>query len=87
MFRDTRYYEYYLPVEPGQTLVLYTDGATEASKPDGCEFGRDRLEQKVREGKDLSAKELIKSLHDAILEWTDGRGSSDDVTFVIIKAL
>ena len=26
MFRDTRYYEYYLTFEPGQTLVLYTDG-------------------------------------------------------------
>jgi hypothetical protein len=41
----------------------------------------------VREGRNLSAKELIKSLHNAILEWTDGRGSSDDVTFVIVKAL
>jgi sigma-B regulation protein RsbU (phosphoserine phosphatase) len=87
MFRDTRYYEYYVPIEPGQTLVLYTDGATEAAGTDGCEFGRDRLEEKVREGKDLSAKELIKSLHGAILEWTDGRGSSDDVTFVVVKAL
>jgi sigma-B regulation protein RsbU (phosphoserine phosphatase) len=87
MFRDTRYYEYYLPVESGQTLVLYTDGATEAASSDGSEFGRDRLAEKVYEGRHLGARELIKSLHDAILEWTDGRGSSDDVTFVIVKAL
>jgi sigma-B regulation protein RsbU (phosphoserine phosphatase) len=87
MFRDTRYYEYYLPVESGQTLVLYTDGATEAASGDGCEFGRERLAEKVREGRHLGARELIKSLHGAILEWTDGRGSSDDVTFVIVKAL
>jgi sigma-B regulation protein RsbU (phosphoserine phosphatase) len=87
MFKDTRYYEYYLPVESGQMLVLYTDGATEAASAEGCEFGRERLEQKVREGRHLPAKELIKSLHDAILEWTDGRGSADDVTFVIVKAL
>jgi sigma-B regulation protein RsbU (phosphoserine phosphatase) len=87
MFKDTRYYEYYLPVESGQMLVLYTDGATEAAGEEGCEFGRARLEEKVREGRHLSAKELIKSLHDAILEWTDGRGSADDVTFVIVKAL
>lgn len=87
MFRDTRYYEYYLPVESGQTLVLYTDGVTEAATPDGCEFGRDRLEKTVRENRELSAKELIKSLHSAILEWTGGAGSSDDVTFVIVKAL
>ena len=87
MFRDTRYYEYYLPIESGQTLVLYTDGATEAGSLDGCEFGRDRLEEQVRANRHLSAKELIKSLHSAILEWTGGLGSSDDVTFVIVKAL
>jgi phosphoserine phosphatase RsbU/P len=87
MFKDTRYYEYYLPVESGQTLLLYTDGATEASSADGCEFGRERLEEKMREGRNLSAKELIKFLHSAILEWTDGRGSADDVTFVVVKAL
>src|SRR6266851_4513931 len=34
MFRDTRYYEYYLTLEPGQTLVLYTDGVTEAFNRD-----------------------------------------------------
>jgi sigma-B regulation protein RsbU (phosphoserine phosphatase) len=87
MFRDTRYYEYYLPVESGQTLVLYTDGATEAESADGCEYGRDRFEQKVREGRHLPAKELIKFLHADILEWTGGRGSGDDVTFVVVKAL
>jgi phosphoserine phosphatase RsbU/P len=87
MFLDTRYYEYYLPVEPGQLLVLYTDGATEAASPDSCEYGRDRFERKVREGRHLPAKELIKFLHDDILDWTGGRGSGDDVTFVIVKAL
>src|SRR5438270_8409211 len=30
MFRNTRYYEYYQSIEPGQLLVLYTDGVTEA---------------------------------------------------------
>jgi len=87
MFQGTRYYEYYLPVEQGQTLVLYTDGATEAASPDGCEYGRDRFEQRVREGRHLSAKGLIKSLHEDIMEWTGGRGSGDDVTFVVVKAL
>ena len=88
MFKDARYYEYYLPIESGQTLVLYTDGATEATAPDGVtEYGRERLERKVREGRELSARELIKFIHADILEWTGGRGSGDDVTFVIIKAL
>ncbi len=86
MFRDTRYYEYYLPIETGQTLVLYTDGATEAINNDGEEYGRDRLERIVREGRTSSARELIDLIYQDILRWTDGRGSHDDMTFFIVKA-
>ena len=87
MFRDTRYYEYYLPVESGQTLVLYTDGATEAATPLGEEYGRTRLAAAVRAGRDKSAREMIDFIYNDIFEWTGGRGSGDDVTFIIIKAL
>ncbi|HEY0385393.1 MAG TPA: GAF domain-containing SpoIIE family protein phosphatase, partial [Pyrinomonadaceae bacterium] len=47
MFRDTRYYEYYQAIEPGQMLVLYTDGVTEAMSLTNEEYGRARLEQTV----------------------------------------
>ena len=40
MFRDTRYYEYFQMIEPGQVLVLYTDGVNEATNADGEEYGR-----------------------------------------------
>ena len=86
MFRDTRYYEYYLPIDAGQVLVLYTDGIVEATNAAGDEYGRDRLAAKVRAGRDLSAGELIKFIHADMMEWTDGRGAGDDVTFVIVKA-
>lgn len=87
MFRNARYYEYYLPVEAGQTLVIYTDGVTEAASAEGEEYGRERLEQIVREGREKSARELIDFIYRDILRWTDGRGSDDDMTFIIIKAL
>jgi sigma-B regulation protein RsbU (phosphoserine phosphatase) len=86
MFRDTRYYEYYLPLEQGQTLVLYTDGVTEATNESGQEYERERLEKCVRAGRHLSAKELINSIYADVLEWTGGRGATDDITFFIIKA-
>jgi phosphoserine phosphatase RsbU/P len=87
MFRDTRYYEYYLPIECGQTLVLYTDGATEATSPAGEEYGRQRLVEAVRQGRDRTARQLIDFIYNDIYGWTGGAGASDDVTFVIIKAL
>ena len=87
MFRDTRYHEYYLTTEPGDVLMLYTDGATEAQNPAGEDFGRERLAQAVKTNRQLSARELIAAVHAEVLEWTDGRGATDDVTFFVIKAL
>lgn len=87
MFRETRYHEYYLEFEPGDVLVLYTDGATEALSPSGEEFGRDRLAQAAKENYDRPAREMIASLQMAILDWTAHAGSNDDVTFFVIKAL
>src|SRR5215470_4721350 len=52
MFRDSRYYEYYATIAPGQILVLYTDGVTEATNPNGEEYGRDRLAEAVRDVRD-----------------------------------
>jgi sigma-B regulation protein RsbU (phosphoserine phosphatase) len=87
LFKDTRYYEYYLPIDAGQILVLYTDGATEALSPDGQEYGRSRLVDAVSRSRDRRAREMIDYIYNEIFEWTGGRGSGDDVTFVVIKAL
>ncbi len=87
MFRDTRYYEYYLALEPGQILVLYTDGVTEAANRSGEEYGTARLESRVREGRHLGARELIDFIHSEVLEFTGGQRPDDDITFFIIKAI
>ncbi|HEX8749099.1 MAG TPA: GAF domain-containing SpoIIE family protein phosphatase [Pyrinomonadaceae bacterium] len=87
MFRDTRYYEYYMSVEPGQVIVLYTDGVTEAASPEGEEYGRERLAQAALEAQDLSAREMISRIHKDVIDWTGGTGATDDITFFIIKAL
>jgi len=87
MFRDTRYHEYYLTTEPGDVLMLYTDGVTEAQNLKGEEFGRDRLARAVKANRELGARELIAAVHAEVLDWTEGHGATDDVTFFVIKAL
>lgn len=87
MFRDTRYYEYFQTIEPGQVLVLYTDGVTEAMNSAGEEYGRDRLMESVRKCRELSARDMIDFIHRDLTEWTEGLGTHDDVTFFIFKAL
>src|SRR2546426_469356 len=87
MFRDSRYYEYFATIEPGQMLVLYTDGVTEAMNPSGEEYGGQRLVAAALRGRHLSARELIDFIHRDVIDWTGGLGTHDDVTFFIIKAL
>ena len=87
IFRDTRYHEYYLTIEPNELLVLYTDGVTEAMSPSGEEFGRDRLASSVRAARRLRAKDLIMAVQKDVLDWTDGLGATDDITFFVVKAL
>ncbi|HSS20128.1 MAG TPA: GAF domain-containing SpoIIE family protein phosphatase [Pyrinomonadaceae bacterium] len=87
MFRETRYHEYYLTTEPGDLLVLYTDGATEAQNAEGEEFGRERLAQAVKANRQLRARDLVTAIHTEVISWTDGLGATDDVTFFVIKAL
>jgi sigma-B regulation protein RsbU (phosphoserine phosphatase) len=87
MFKDTRYHEYYQTIEPGEMLVLYTDGVTEAQNPKGEEYGRDQLARAVTANRNLNARDLIAALHKEVVDWTDGKGATDDVTFFVIKAL
>ena len=87
MFRDSRYYEYFETIEPGEVFVLYTDGVTEAMNSTDEEYGRDRLVAAVRACRELPARDMIDFIHRDLTAWTDGRGAHDDVTFFIIKAL
>ena len=51
------------------------------------EYGRDRLVSAVRQCRDLGARDMVDYIHRDLISWTEGRGSHDDVTIFIIKAL
>ena len=87
MFRDSRYYEYFETIEPGEVFVLYTDGVTEAMSPAAEEYSRERLVDAVRQCRDQPAREMIDFIHRELIAWTAGQGLGDDVTLFIVKAL
>ncbi len=87
MFRDSRYHQHFINLDKGQTLVLYTDGVTEAANLEGDEFGQERFAKCVLEGFDLSAKDLIKFIREGITNFTESEFLDDDGTLFIIKAL
>ncbi|MFM7148841.1 MAG: PP2C family protein-serine/threonine phosphatase [Gemmataceae bacterium] len=68
----------------GDQLVLYTDGITEAMNLSGQMFGLARLDQ-VLENCAVGAPHLLRSILDAIDDFTEGRTAEDDRTVLILK--
>lgn len=70
---------------PGDIMVLYTDGITEAKNERGEEFGYDRLAAVLPEACHLSAKELQEKLINRLYEFSGTRNINDDYTTMIVK--
>ncbi len=69
----------------GDTLVLYTDGITEAANLEEDEFGRKRLTATCIENRTRTAEELATSIHQRVHLHVDGVPYHDDRTLVILQ--
>ena len=69
----------------GDTLVLYSDGITEAINGTDEEFGMDRLTALVRGGRTASPAELSSSIFTAVSDFTRGVPQYDDQTVLIAR--
>ena len=87
MFKGVRYHQHFIKFEPGQLLVLYTDGITEAANAAGEEFGNERLAERVWQGIHLPAKELIDFIRLGVADFTERKFLDDDGTLFIVKCL
>jgi len=74
-----------IQLEPGDILLLYTDGITEATDQLGALWGEDRLADIIRQNADSSAEQLIRKIMQALKDHTNGNPLADDVTLVISK--
>lgn len=72
-------------LSPGDILLLYTDGVTEAINPQEEEFGQERLVELVRHGSHWSAQELIQELRHRLQVFSHGQPLADDITIVACK--
>jgi serine phosphatase RsbU (regulator of sigma subunit) len=82
---DARYEERPIALMPGDVLVMYTDGVSEAAPSDGPMFGHVRIEETARRLAGLSSAEILNGIVEAVVEWAGERGPSDDLTLVVVK--
>jgi serine phosphatase RsbU (regulator of sigma subunit) len=79
------YGKYTTHLDPGDVLVLYSDGVTEATNPCEEEFGEDRFAAVLRENRGRSAQEILSAVTAALQEWAAGSPAADDITLIVAK--
>ena len=74
-----------LQLEPGDTLVMYTDGVTEAENKEQAQFENARLETALAALKGASSRQIVDTVNARVKEFTDGAPQSDDITQLVIR--
>jgi phosphoserine phosphatase RsbU/P len=83
-FPEPRYQEEQVPMEPGDTLLLFTDGVTEARSPEGDEFGEGRLAELLGAIRTQPADAIVQKITDCVAGFADGL-FEDDATLVVLQ--
>jgi phosphoserine phosphatase RsbU/P len=74
-----------IPLDYGETLVLLTDGVTEAANNDEAQIGAGKALEFIKCHPQNSAAELVRGIHEVVRAFTGGGPPSDDITSVICK--
>jgi serine phosphatase RsbU (regulator of sigma subunit) len=85
LFPTIRYEARETTLEPGDMLALYSDGVTEASSPEGEEFGEEGLAKFLLERRSESCAHLVAGLVDYLRDWHGSSSFTDDFTIVLVK--
>jgi GNAT superfamily N-acetyltransferase len=72
-------------LKPGETLVFFTDGISEAENPEGEQYGLTRLQQVAAKYADARMEELQRALLASVRDFTHGAYPVDDITLLIIR--
>ena len=82
---DLEYNQNTVTLKYGETLVLYTDGVTEAMNNEGEQFGVERLREVFRDSAPGDSDEAAEMIFDAVNEFAGGAAQSDDITCLTLR--
>ncbi|MGA8182065.1 MAG: PP2C family protein-serine/threonine phosphatase [Terriglobia bacterium] len=80
------YREAKVALEPGDTLIAFTDGFTESENNFEDQFGENRLIEAVQRSRGGPLPALVDEIYRSVEEWTGGGEPQDDMTLIIARA-
>jgi phosphoserine phosphatase RsbU/P len=86
LLEDAQYLQGGVWLRPGDVLVAFTDGISEAMNLDDEEWGEERLVEACQTNKAASAEELLKYLFEAATRFAGAAPQHDDMTLVVLRA-
>jgi len=78
--------EYEIQIQPGDRLVMFSDGVVDAVNPQDERYGGKRLETAVQQGVYLSAAELVEHIVQDVADFQQDAAPFDDLTLLILEA-
>jgi sigma-B regulation protein RsbU (phosphoserine phosphatase) len=78
--------EYNVEMQPGDRLILFSDGVSDAENPAGENYGTDRLRSVVRVNYHLEAAPLVDAIRADIAAWQQHAPPIDDLAILVVEA-
>ena len=85
VFDDLEYHEDTLQMEHGDTLVMFTDGVTEATDAEFQEFGPERMDSILCQNADAECQHIVEAVRAGIMDFVGEAEQSDDITMLVMK--
>jgi sigma-B regulation protein RsbU (phosphoserine phosphatase) len=85
MFADGGYRAEKMQLNPGDVLLIYTDGLSEARSAEDEEYGEERLIETVRGLGSLGARAVVEGCLEALAHFLGGAALADDLTVMAIR--
>ena len=79
------YHQQSVKLEPGDTVILYTDGVTEAMNAEGEQYGLDDLREKFSGAPPGSSEDANRAVFDAVHRFAQDTPQSDDITCLVMR--
>jgi sigma-B regulation protein RsbU (phosphoserine phosphatase) len=82
---DMKFSSSIVNLQPGDTLVLFSDGVSEAMDPDQDEYGIERLKKAVGECPAGSVSDMQEAILESVRQFARGERQADDVTLLLLR--